>query len=108
MGLECEGRSKSCTGRAEVMHHCFSFKRYLELRLEEKNLTPLCGHCHHSAHQGIEETRMNYETAMEVKYGPFWKDGLSLQAREAPHRTRSEERDWLLEKLHFYLQNTSN
>jgi len=72
----CFGKSKSCTGRATVMHHHIRWGQSKILRLDAEKLIPLCKECHCSYHKGHDMTGFNYRSAMEGRFGNNWEQRL--------------------------------
>lgn len=100
--LQCLGRSKSCTGRATVMHHHFSWGSCLVLRTERRNLIPLCTNCHCSIHHGHTETAYNARKGMEAEYGTDWEDKLFKARLQTAKLSTPEMRDFLNACLEAY------
>jgi hypothetical protein len=92
----CIGRGKSCMGVSNVRHHHVHSSRSTTLRLEERNLVPLCSACHLSFHNGSFEIKRNYEAAMKENYGANWEAQLWALEQNAYHWTPKELREHLL------------
>lgn len=103
IGGECLGRSTNCMGRATVRHHHFHWGNSLPLRLEERNLVPLCTNCHASHHNGYQKTTINYRRAMEIIYGEDWEDQLIMIEREYIDKTPKEMSEYLKDRLSYYV-----
>jgi hypothetical protein len=100
--LHCVGSSKSCTRTAQVMHHWLHWGSCVDLRLDVRNLVPLCNRCHLSVHTGHQETTYNIRKAMERGFGANWEDQLMEARREAIHKTPKEWEGYLLSALELY------
>lgn len=105
--LPCVGKSKNCSGQATVMHHWFTSGNCTALRLEHRNLVPLCAHCHASVHKFNQETAFNIRKAMEENYGSDWEDKLVAKKRDYKLLTPLETQDYLKQNLKYYNENTN-
>jgi len=99
--LRCAGKGKSCTGRANCMHHHFSWARSTALRLEPDNLVPLCTKCHFAFHNGIMDIKINYEKEMRECWGDKWEDNLFALSQNSPPKGKALK-EWLKEQIEFY------
>lgn len=106
LGSPCYGEGLSCHDRAEVRHHHFHWGQSLPLRLEEKNLVPLCQPCHMAYHNGSHRVKINYERKMRDAWGQDWEDQLLKIEQKHVRMTEAEKRDYLLEEIAYYKEKT--
>lgn len=99
---QCFGKSKSCTGFAQVMHHHIHWGTSKALRFKEENLIPLCQNCHCSVHSGHQSTSFNYRKSMQETYGIDWEDKLMEQNQQIIKTSKKDEIEMLKYMISFY------
>lgn len=102
IGGECLGKSEKCLGRMNVMHHYFQYGNCVALRLEEKNLVPLCSKCHCSVHHYNKEVDYNIRQGMMARYGESWESELLDKRKAYKEKTPLEMADFLKQSLITY------
>lgn len=104
----CYGDGLSCHFIAEVRHHHFHWGQSLALRLEEKNLVPLCQPCHMAYHNGNHRVKTNYEREMRSVWGQDWEDQLLKLEQAHVKKTEAEKREYLLKEIENYKRLTES
>lgn len=69
-----------CGKPAVTCHHLIKQSRSNYLRCDERNLIPICKHCHYLFHYGGYSELMTLE--LVKKYGKAWHDGILRDARK--------------------------
>lgn len=77
--IEKEPKCTFCPNPATTAHHFIHQARSNYLRLEEKNLIPICEVCHYKLHNGYEQI---YALQARSIFGDKWADELIADSRK--------------------------